>query len=206
MKTLRLHFLLFLTVFYLAGCESVPEEPGLSVLWQSHHQRLTKLQEYQLSGKLGIISPEQRQNLNFSWKQSAESSELHLTTFLGQTVLNLTVTAQGIEAITRDGITHHNSSPEALVYELTGLILPITYMKDWIKGLPTAADQYAFNDTNTLATLNKRTGSQRWDVHYLGYQAITPTEAPPLLLPNKMQLDQGNFTLKIMISKWVLNQ
>ena len=128
-----------------------------------------------------------------------------LTTFLGQTVLNLTVTPQGSEAVTSDGDVYRHSSPNALVYQLTGLVLPISYMQDWIKGLPTAADQFALNDTNTLATLRKRAGSQSWDMHYLGYQTVNSAKFGALPLPYKMNLAQGESSLKIVISKWTLN-
>ncbi|PWI35163.1 lipoprotein localization factor LolB [Vibrio albus] len=204
-QTFNQLLLLIFTTLYLAGCESVPEESQLNVQFEPHRQRLESIQNYQLRGKLGYLSPDQRQSLNFTWNRTPEASQLRLTSFLGQTVLNLTITPEGAKAVTSDGEVYRHPSPNALVYQLTGLVLPITYMQDWIKGLPTAADNFTLNDTNTVATLNKLTGLQRWEMQYLSYQTVSSAEFGAIPLPYKMQLTQSDFTLKIVISKWTLN-
>ena len=206
MKTLSQFLLILFTTAYLTGCESVPKDSNLSVQWQSHRVLLNELQNYQLAGKLGYISPDKRQNLNFTWKYSPEKSQLRLSTFLGQTVLNLTITPDGSQAVTSEGETYSHSDPATLVYRLTGLTLPIDYMQDWIKGLPTAADHFALNGTNTLATLRKLVGTQSWDMSYLSYQTVNSVRFGALPLPSRMDLSQGESKLKIVISKWTLNR
>jgi len=204
-KIINQLLLLILTALYLSGCASAPEESRLNVQFEPHRQRLESLQNYQLSGKLGYIGPDQRQSLNFTWTHSPDKSQLRLTSFLGQTVLNLTMTPEGAKAITSGGDVYHHASPNALVYQLTGLVLPVTYMQDWIKGLPTAADHFTLNETNTVASLNKLTGLQRWDILYNSYQTVNSAQLGALPLPYKMQLTQSEFTLKIVISTWNLN-
>ncbi|GAM70921.1 hypothetical protein JCM19236_1088 [Vibrio sp. JCM 19236] len=35
--------------------------------YQAHQEKLSTLERYQVSGKLGYIDPTQRQSLNFNW-------------------------------------------------------------------------------------------------------------------------------------------
>ncbi|MEI8597903.1 lipoprotein insertase outer membrane protein LolB [Vibrio sp. M60_M31a] len=48
-------------------------------------KKLEAIHDFQVTGKLGYIGPDQRQNLNFFWKHSTALSQLRLTTILGQT-------------------------------------------------------------------------------------------------------------------------
>ncbi|GAL38251.1 outer membrane lipoprotein LolB [Vibrio maritimus] len=55
----------------------MPPEPQ-SVEWQAHRAELNALTQYKASGKLGYISPEQRQTLNFYWTYSANLTKFAL--------------------------------------------------------------------------------------------------------------------------------
>lgn len=62
--TLRSFLIFLLSSLILAGCSSVPESVT-SVEWQAHEQRLETIHDFQATGKLGYIGPDQRQSLNF---------------------------------------------------------------------------------------------------------------------------------------------
>lgn len=191
----------FCVFFFLSlvGCSTTPTTP-LSVDWQQHQQALEKLQNYQVRGKLGYKDDKQRQSLNFLWKQNTQNSQLILTTFLGQTVLKMDIDEHGAKVVTRDDKTYHHASAEQLVYQLTGLNIPFRNLSDWLKGLPTNADDFTLNPEQTVAQLFKSINSQQWQ---LNYQAYEQTQQLPL--PNKMQLHQGATSLKIVISNWTTN-
>lgn len=131
--TLRSFILFFLSSLLLAGCSSVPESVT-SVEWQAHEQRLETIQDFQATGgKLGYIGPDQRQNLNFYWKHSSALSQLRLTTILGQTALKLTITPpQGATVETYDDQVLSSRSANQLIYRLTGLMMPVDHMPDWL--------------------------------------------------------------------------
>ncbi|GAD80289.1 lipoprotein insertase outer membrane protein LolB [Vibrio ezurae] len=196
LKCLR-RFTPFFIVLLLFGCETTPPLPTHSVEYQSHQAKLTKLSHFTLSGKLGYIDPTQRQSLNFHWKQTPQQSQLRLSTFLGKTVLNLNINEQGATVTDIHGKRYFDKDADLLFYQLTGMRLPIVYMQDWIKGQPTAADDFQVSENGTLASLEQTRGGQTWLMDYKSYQ-----ETETLLLPNKMTLSRQPIKLNIVISKW----
>lgn len=198
MKTLFRFFLCLFPVLLLTACETAPKESTLSVEWQKHEGLLAQIDHFQASGKLGYKSPDVKQSLNFIWNHSPDKSQLRLTTFLGKTVLNLTMTPEGATVIDIDGNEYQDKNATMLVYKLTGLVIPVTYMQDWLKGLPTEADDFVLKqDTNTLSSLSKKLGNQIWNLEYTSYQAVNS-----IPLPYAMNLTQSDTSLKIVVSKW----
>jgi len=192
-----------LSAVVLSGCASI-ETSTTNVEWQTHQQRLASISEYKSNGKLGYISPEQRQSLNFQWQHAPKASHLRMTTFLGQTALNMKITPSGASVETYDGQKLSSPNADALIYQLTGLTIPVEQLNDWLLGKPTEADGYQLNDTNTLATLNKQMNGQLWQLEYLNYKDVQ-LDGVVLPLPQKMKLKQDKTSINIVISKWDLN-
>lgn len=195
-------FLLFFFIASLAGCSSI-SPPISDVKWQTHQAQLSQIKQFQLVGKLGYRSPEQRQSLNFQWQTSPTGTQLRLTTFLGQTVLNLSIDEHGAQVQTRDDQRYRTSSAQQLVQQLTGLDIPIELLQDWILGLPSQADQFELNSHNTLAWLDKTTEQQHWHVNYQQYREYQ-WQGVMLPLPDKLTLSQETTSINLVISKWTL--
>ncbi|OED85127.1 outer membrane lipoprotein LolB [Vibrio breoganii ZF-55] len=184
-------------VLLLFGCETTQRMPTHSVEYQDHQQKLSALTHFRITGKLGYIDPTQRQSLNFHWKQSPEKSELRLSTFLGKTVLNLVIDDEGAKVTDIDGNRYFDKDADLLFYQLTSMRLPIVYMQDWIRGQPTAADNFQVADNGTLLSLQQTRGEQTWLMDYKGYQ-----ENEDVILPNRMTLSREPIKLNIAVSKW----
>ncbi len=196
-------FFIFTLLLILFGCSSVPE-PIVDVQWQSHQEKLKQIENYQVVGKIGYISPEQRESLNFQWQKSPTKSQLRLTNFLGQTILSLSMTAKGASVETYDDQKYTAANGQALIYQLTGLDIPIDDLQDWVLGLPTKADAFKLNETNTLANLDKASGRQNWHVDYTRYKEFA-WQRGNIPLPDRIELSQNKTSIKLNISKWTLN-
>lgn len=193
----------FLSVaILLSGCTTL--ESTTNVEWQTHQLRLANIHHYQSVGKLGYISPQQRQSLNFQWSYAPDITQLRLTTFLGQTALNLNANATGAYVETYDDQSFEASSAQDLINQLTGLNLPVEPLNEWLLGRPTDADDYSLNDTNTLAWLSKNVAGQNWRLEFVSYQDFQH-QGSALPLPKRIKLTQGDITINIMITKWTLN-
>ncbi|MCL9781914.1 lipoprotein insertase outer membrane protein LolB [Vibrio sp. S4M6] len=203
MKQLKkiLFFLITLTV--ISGCSSLPKS-STNVQWQQQQARLTSIKSYQAIGKLNYISPKQRESLYFQWKHSDSKSQLRLTTFLGQSVLNLVITPKESSVTTYNNTVYKDTNPSRLVYKLTGLELPIKQLQDWLLGKPTGADNYQLNPTNTVASLDKVVDGAHWTLLYQAYTDET-VDGNTVPLPSKFSLKQGDTRLNITVSKWKLN-
>lgn len=203
MKTFRAFFLLLVTALFLQGCASV--ESTTNVEWQSHQQRLALIKDYRAAGKLGYIAPQERQSLNFQWQHSPQETQLRMSTFLGQTVLNLNATPSIATVETYDGKSFSAPNAAALIKQLTGLNIPVDQLNDWLLGRPTLADDYQLNQTNTLASLTKQLNNQTWILDYQSYQDVQVLGAT-LPLPKRLKLTQGDISINIVISKWTFNE
>ncbi|MFP7709843.1 lipoprotein insertase outer membrane protein LolB [Vibrio cyclitrophicus] len=213
-KLRKITSLIFMTII-MVGCSSIPEQPT-SVEWQSHQNRLLQIENYQASGKLAYISPEQRQSLNFIWKHSPTQSQLRLTTFLGQTALNLTIDSAGAKVVTYDDQVFTHASASVLVEQLTGLQIPIDYLPQWFLGIPDQADSYQLNSTNTLESLSKRVSNQLWTLSFDNYRNTElPNEQVPedtdaiaelIPLPTRLSFKQDDSKINIVVSKWTLKK
>ena len=198
---IRPPFVILIFSLFLSACSSVPLTPQQSTHWDKHQAQLEAITEYKVTGKIGYQSPEQRHSLNFQWTQKSDNSQLLLTTFLGQTVIKVTMDNGHTIIETGDGQTFEGKDPGRLMYGLTGLNLPIGYLNDWIKGLPTAADNFQLNELNTVEHLAKQIGQTNWHLRYNSY-----IEKGNVLLPNSMKLTQQNTTIKIIASNWTVTQ
>ncbi|WP_440887504.1 lipoprotein insertase outer membrane protein LolB [Vibrio sp. WZ-1] len=202
--TLRSFLILFFSSIVLAGCSSVPDSIT-SVEWQAHEQRLKTINDFQATGKLGYIAPDQRQSLNFYWKQSTTLSQLRLTTVLGQTALKLTITPQGATVETYDDQVLTARNANQLIYRLTGLMMPVDHLPDWLLGLPTNADSFQLSSTNTLQVLDKQIGLNDWNIDYQRYGDIE-WHNQTLPLPNKLKLSTSDVKINLVITKWNITQ
>lgn len=185
----------------LVGCAST--DSITNVEWQTHQQRLSSITHYSNSGKLGYVSPEQRQSLNFHWQYTPETLKLRLTTFLGQTVLNLHADSESASVKTHSDEIYYAKSAQALIMQLTGLAIPVEQLNDWMLGKPTNADHYELNTTNTLASLTKHVDGQTWQLNFSAYQDVS-LGGVALPLPRSMKLIQGDTSINIVITKWTL--
>ncbi|WP_186294729.1 lipoprotein insertase outer membrane protein LolB [Vibrio algivorus] len=191
-------------VLILSGCSSVPPtQENYSVDWQNQKTVLEQLDTFKATGKIGYKDPEHRQSLNFILKHSNSFSELKLLSVFGQTVLTVQMTPTGAMVTNSDGKVQTAQQANALIQNLTGLAIPVSQLPDWIKGLPTQADNVTFNQSNTVESLNKMIDGRDWTLSYLSYQSVM-NKQQSITLPKQMLLHQSDTEIKILISKWIL--
>ncbi|MGV3002718.1 lipoprotein insertase outer membrane protein LolB [Vibrio sp. E150_018] len=191
-------------VLILSGCSSVPPtQENYSVDWQNQKAVLKQINTFKATGKIGYKDPEHRQSLNFILKQVNSFSELKLLSVFGQTVLTIQMTPTGAMVTNSDGKVQTAQQANALIQNLTGLAIPVSQLPDWIKGLPTQADNVTFNQSNTVESLNKMIDGRDWTLSYLNYQSVI-NQQQSITLPKQLLLHQSDTEIKILISKWIL--
>lgn len=192
-----------LPILILVGCETV-QQPPLSVEWQAHQTQLESLTHFQVLGKLGYIDDTQRQSLNFVWEQSPTITEIKLNTFFGKNVLTLLLVDNGAKLTLSSGETYFDSDADALIYKLTGMKIPVSDMKYWIKGDPKNATQYAINELNALSSLTKQSKDESWLLSYDNYRTVENYLLPQTLKLSQIETTTNNVKLNIAISRWKL--
>lgn len=189
-------------IVLIAGCSSLPTTQT-SVEWQQHQQRLNTIEHFKVAGKLGYISPAERQNLNFFWQYQPQQSQLRLTTFLGQTVMKLTITPEQATLIDYDGNRHEAKDVDQLMWQMTRLNIPVSSLPQWLLGLPQSDESYTLNSQNTLATLATQSTSQPWQAQYQQYTDVDGLEGT-LPLPSRLTIRQADIKINVQINQWTL--
>lgn len=191
----------FLFTTFMVGCVNMQDDvPNTS--WPQHQASLSALQTYRASGKIAYRSPQARQSLNFNLKQSPNLTQLKLMNFLGQTLLTAEVSPQNTTITDLNGDTHHAQDASQLIFQLTGISVPVTQLTDWIKGLPTGSDEYQLNSSQRISQFSQTIDRKNWDIIYRSYQIVESSSQPELGLPQNIVLRQAQDELKITITNW----
>lgn len=201
-RTVRRAILGVTTLTLLFGCAQQPSNPT-NVKWEQHQQRLATLDHYSASGKLGFISPEERRSMTFYWQQDGDNTQLRLTSVFGQTLLKLTMTPEQTQIDTYEGEHYQSVNGEQLLYQLTGLIIPLKQLPNWLKGAANQGDKYTLLETNTLASQSSQIANQLWQINYQRYSDIKDNDVT-LPLPSLLQLKQQDIKINLQISQWNL--
>jgi len=189
---------MFLVTSLLLGCVQIP--PPRKLPWLIHKQQLEDLSDWALTGKLAIITPTERHSLNIYWQQEGDNFHIRLSTFLGSTVLDVHKNAVTTEIIDSNGDHFVGPDSEMLIEKLSGWVIPIELLQQWIKGSPSNAS-YQLNENNQVVSLSatdKKNAS--WSIDYSDYKATQGIN-----LPHKLQLKRPDLRLKFAISKWQIN-
>lgn len=168
--------------------------------WTSQMHTLAEQQHWQVSGKLGLRSPEQSFSASFRWQQQASNYAISLS---GPFRLKH-VSIEGDEnrlifhAPDRDPI--ESDDPESLFARELGWYFPLRQAPEWIKGIPVpdlAIDAIEFSDQQL--SLLKQSG---WTLHYSRFQ---PNESG-LVLPGKIVLQRDDIRVTLILKQWSLEQ
>ncbi|MCJ8274548.1 MAG: outer membrane lipoprotein LolB, partial [Psychrosphaera sp.] len=111
-----------------------------------------------------------------------------------------------IATLVSDGKTVTSNDSESLLYQTTGITLPVNDMPQWMKGL-TSKDfdrTTVFDEHNRVKQIKllDATG-QPWQIDYQSYLQAKLKEQN-YQLPKKIRLTSNNITIIIKISDWEL--
>jgi len=191
-------FYYLLLPFLFSGCAQLPNtESTHQSSWDTQQMKLEKLTHWSLSGKLAVITPNERNSVNIHWQQSEQDFHIRLTTFLGMSVLDIQKKQQQTTVIDADGKQYISDDTELLVKQLSGMEIPIRHLQQWIKGNPSGASYQLDENQQVRHLLGGDQNSGFWSIDYSDYRLFNTTS-----LPYKLQLKRNDLRLKFAISKW----
>lgn len=195
---MKFRFFFLLLPLLSTGCAILsPTELQINSSWSAQQAKLQQLEDWSLTGKLAIISPDERNSVNIYWQQSKQDFHISLTSFLGQTVLDIQKKGHNTVITDADGNSYFSTDTEQLIAELSGIVIPINHLQQWIKGNPSEASYQLDDNLQVSSLLGGDENSGIWSINYSDYRTINGIN-----LPHKLQLKRADLRLKFAISNW----
>ncbi|HGJ5877342.1 MAG TPA: lipoprotein insertase outer membrane protein LolB [Arsenophonus sp.] len=170
-------------------------------LWISHQQQLAKLTKFQTRGAFAYIGTDNKTYAKFFWQQYTLSNyRLLLINPLGTTELELSVTPNVTQLTDREGKKYINNNAVQMIYQLTGMEIPIENFPYWLIGLPTNATSFTLDKNGLLKTIKYIKNGETWHLNYLAYSQDNQPK-----LPSRIELTQGKQHIKLKMDSWTLN-
>jgi outer membrane lipoprotein LolB len=198
---MKIRFLFLIScALFLSACANKPHPRSIAL--SNHEANLASINQWQLSGKLGIKTPEESGSLSLRWHQQSDSYEISLTSPLGQKsflisgdLSQVTFKEKGKPSIT-------GRSPEALLKKTTGWNLPLTELNYWIRGLPAPKGNVKQITPNAIGLIEQLEQSD-WVIDYPFYHSIQ-NQDQLIYLPKKIVIQHKDFRLTLVIREWKL--
>ncbi|MFT7258392.1 MAG: outer membrane lipoprotein LolB [Glaciecola sp.] len=161
--------------------------------------KLTLMSHWELTGKIAIITPNERKSAYLNWQQANQVVDFRLTNLIGVSILNLAYDGETAR-LQADGETYQDQSTEALVYRTTGWILPLDNLPQWIKGSVNTTDQVVPNEQGLPNIIQPVCATcTGWEITYSEYEYVQGVWLPFLIEVNN-PLKQTR--LKFKVSQW----
>lgn len=199
MKLLR-NLLIPALALVLAGCAGlVPQESvegsGSAEDWSAHKARISTIDGWQISGKIGIQAPQDSGSGTLFWLQRQDYFDIRLSGPLGRGATRLTGRPDAVALEVAGQGRFEAESPEALVESQLGWQLPVSNLLWWVRGVPApdSRSRVQLNADGRLARLQQ----DGWDVEYLGY-----TDEDGYALPSRIKLAGRDLKITLVVKDW----
>jgi len=167
-----------------------------SVLWQQRQTALLQLDKWQLYGRTVIRQGNEAWNAGLNWQQNNDHFQIKLTGPFAQGGALLDGDSTQVVLTLDDGSKMAASSPEALLLEALNVHMPVSALRDWVRGLPYAAnriDEVRYDDNGRINYLKQ----DNWEIEYLRYVPFKQYS-----MPAKVFINHPDLSVKVIVSDW----
>ncbi|CAN1528892.1 LolB Outer membrane lipoprotein involved in outer membrane biogenesis [Methylophilaceae bacterium] len=186
----------------LAACSSLPSQapiatPASLSLHQQHLASLSRIQQFELQGRLGVQADGIGYSASLLWQHNADQDDIRIYSPLGGQLARIQKTADGIRLEDAQGQVSVGKDAESLTQTLLGWRLPLSGLADWVLGRPVNAAMASLTWDEAGRTLSLNEAD--WAIAYQQYQT-----SQTAFLPHKLSLKNARVQLKLIVEKWTL--
>jgi outer membrane lipoprotein LolB len=191
--------LLPVLVLLLAGCAAPgpPVPPDAAAAWQARQQSLQSLQHWQLAGRVAVIQEPEAWHLKVRWQHGPDRYEILLAGPFGSGQVKLTGSDGRVLLQDAEHRSYTARDPESLFYQQTGIYMPVSGLRYWIRGLPdpqkNRVSATRFDAWGRLAEL--RQGD--WLIRYEEYVTVKG-----MTLPRLLDISRGDLEVRVVVDRW----
>jgi outer membrane lipoprotein LolB len=191
----------------LTGCAELPvllgsdnnadqEDLEIRRAWQGHQNRITKIKEWTLTGKVGIQTEQESWNAGIRWRQTGNDYEIRLIAPFGQGTYELQGNDTVFSMRTPDNQIIQADSPETLMQKTLQWSAPVRDLVYWVRGIP-APDKSLSGLRLDAQSLLLDMQQSDWRISVLRYLQSTAGQ-----LPGKLFIQNEHYKIRLVISKW----
>jgi outer membrane lipoprotein LolB len=185
-------------LFFVTACKPIwyrpPETP--EGMWQLRSADLLALDRWAIKGRAAIVQGKDGWNAGMNWRQTGNNYQINLTGPFSQGGVVLTGNKEQVTLFLGDGQKISSTSPESLLQENMNLKMPVSALRDWIRGLPyqkQKVDEVKFDVEGRIVFLKQ----QDWEVEVLRYVPFEQLE-----MPAKIFIKHPDLSVKLIIQDW----
>ena len=184
--------LLILFAMLQAACQSMPTiEAGKDIT------HVNQIKKWTARGKMMVADSKDKVSGYFYWQQDGEDFDFSLDTIIGTNIFSIAF-SHGMATVEADGEVYRDADPQRLIYQLTGHIMPINQLPNWLLArIDTQAKNPTYDANNKILSFRYMGSGQPWVISYRGW-----TTQQALSLPQSIMLTAPNNRVKISISDW----
>ncbi|WIO74602.1 lipoprotein insertase outer membrane protein LolB [Porticoccaceae bacterium LTM1] len=179
----------------LTACSHTPitNQPADIESWPSFVDQQSRLNHWQLQGKLGIRLPKNSPpGLAINWQQQEKQFQIRLSGFLGVGAAKIEGDSQQVSLMKGDEYYQATNS-EQLTEQLLGMPISLDSLMYWVRGLPDPNMKVLFRAHHENGTLSSLLQND-WELSFQRYQTHGQWWLPGLI---KGQRGDLKFTLSI---------
>lgn len=165
----------------------------LTLIACSFHSTKQQKEHWDLSGKIGITTPNESVAGFIQWKQNGKDFDIYVSGPLSVGSARIEGNASSI-SLTRGGKTVQGINPQELIYQELGWFFPIENLPFWLKGKVAPYSKAKTQADNKQLSQIKQ---DAWQVDYLRYDSYYQ-------LPQRIRISQGQWKFLIVIKHWNL--
>ncbi len=198
MKKLIVRAFLLSLLLAVSACKPIWYKPPLTAdgMWQGRLPKLTLIDNWQINGRTAITQGQEGWNAGIKWSQQKEAYQIKLTGPFAQGGVVLDGDAKQVTLTTSDGGRIKAKTPEALLKDNTGLQLPVTALRYWVRGLPynvLDVDAMRLDPEGRITYLNQ----QGWKITIKRYIPFGD-----VFMPAKVFIRHDDLSIRLIISDW----
>lgn len=159
--------------------------------WQAYQQRMQASTHWELTGKVGIRTPDDNNSAGFSWQQFDGDFDISLSGPFNAGAARIYGTAENTTLET-DGKRFYAASPEQLLQQQLGWQLPVRELAWWIRGLPAPDSDYIDTMKNERLSRLQQRG---WTISYSRYSEGNR-------YPEKLKLQYDQLRITLIVHEW----
>jgi len=188
----------------LTACSITPTEPidqeRAQAAWLSRQTALKQITHWRLDGRIAISQGEDFYAVNLRWRQKHADFNIDISGPMGSGHFKLKGVQHGdVYLRDSDQNNYHAQNPETLVYQHTGMHIPVNGLFYWVRGLPDPSlPQQQVAELDQQGHLQKLV-QDGWTVEFSDYADFVEHQ-----LPEKLVIQHDDIEIKLIVHRWQL--